>query len=33
VVDVTAPLPEDLRESFAAFGFTEPSRGEDADET
>jgi 23S rRNA pseudouridine955/2504/2580 synthase len=32
VVDVTAPLPEDLRESFAAFGFTEPSRGDDAEE-
>ena len=28
VVDVTAPLPEDLRESFAAFGFTEPLRGD-----
>ena len=33
VVDVTAPLPDDLRESFAAFGFTEPSRGEDAEVT
>jgi 23S rRNA pseudouridine955/2504/2580 synthase len=32
VIDVTAPLPEVLRESFAAFGFTEPSRGDDAEE-
>ena len=28
VVDVTAPLPQDLKESFSAFGFTEPSRGD-----
>jgi 23S rRNA pseudouridine955/2504/2580 synthase len=29
LVDVTAPLPEHMRRSFAAFGFAEPGEAEE----
>ena len=33
VVDVTAPLPEHMRQSFALFGFAEAERSDGGRET